>query len=55
MAKESSMRVSRSGTYVVKAAESPPSKIVSRNDGRTSRPTTSDKRAANALLKSKRG
>jgi hypothetical protein len=56
MAKESSVRVSRSGTYVVKAAESRPSRVVSsRSNGRTNRPSTSDKRAAHALLKSKRG
>ena len=55
MAKESAVRVSRSGTYVVKAAESRPSKVVARSKGRTSRPSASDKRAAHAFLKSKRG
>lgn len=55
MAKGSSMRVSRSGTYVVKAAESRPAKVVARSNGRASRPSTSDKRAAHAFLKSKRG
>jgi hypothetical protein len=49
-----STRVSQFGTYVVKAAESRPSKVVARN-GQASRPTNSDKRAAHALLKSKRG
>lgn len=56
MAKGSLARVSQSGTYVVKAAESRSSKVVSRPDGQISRrPTTSDKRLANALLKNKRG
>lgn len=55
MAKKSSTRVSQSGTYVVKAAESRPSAVVSRSYGRTNRPSASDKRAAHALLKSKRG
>lgn len=56
MAKETSVKVSRSGTYVVKAAESRPARIISsRSNGQTSRPSTSDKRAAHALLKSKRG
>lgn len=56
MAKGSLAKVSQSGTYVVKAAESRSSKVVSRPYGRISRhPTTSDKRLASALLKSKRG
>lgn len=55
MGKGSLSRASRSGTYVVKAGESRPSKVVGRSEGRVSRPTTNDKRAANALLKSKRG
>lgn len=55
MPKESSLRVSRSGSYVVKSAESRSTKVAANSNGRASRPTRSDKRAANALLKSKRG
>jgi hypothetical protein len=57
MPKGSLAKVSQSGTYVVKAAESRSSKVISKPDGRviSKRPTMSDKRLANALLRSKRG
>lgn len=55
MTKGSSVRVSRSGAYVVKAAESRPSKVVARSKGRSVSPSASEKRAAHAFLKSRKG
>jgi len=49
-----STKIRRAGAYIVKAAESRPSRVVSKSDGRASTPSGDDKRLAHALLKSRR-
>lgn len=56
MTNEPSGSIRRNGAYVVKAAESRPSRVVaSKSDGRSRTPSSEDKKLARALLKSKRG
>jgi hypothetical protein len=54
MRNSSSTKVRRAGAYIVKAAESRPSRVDSKSDGRKSTPSGEDKRLAQALLKTKR-
>lgn len=54
MSHQPSTRIRRAGAYIVKAAESRPSRVVSKSDGRTSTPSGADKRLAQALLMTKR-
>ena len=49
-----SMKARRAGAYIVKAAESRPSRVASKSGSRTSTPSGNDKRLAHALLKTKR-
>jgi hypothetical protein len=53
MGKNSNSKISRSGTYVVRAGETRPTKVVGRITGKTTLPTASDKRAAQALVRLK--
>jgi len=48
------MKLSRAGAYIVKAAESRPTRIAAKSGSRTSTPSGADKRLAQALLKAKR-
>jgi hypothetical protein len=54
MGKNLNRKVSRAGTYVVRAGETRPAKVVGRITGKITQPTQSDKRAAEALVKLKR-
>ncbi len=54
MRNQQSTSIRRAGAYIVKAAESRPSRVLSKSDGRTSTPSSDDKRLAQALLKTKR-
>lgn len=53
--KKQNIRVSRSGAYTVKAAESRPRRVTPRTDGRANTPTEADKSLVRALLRLKRG
>lgn len=53
MSNQPPTRIRRAGAYIVKAAESRPSRVVSKPAGRASTPSGDDKRLAQALLKSK--
>lgn len=55
MAKRFPARVSRTGTYVIKAAESRPTRVASRKSGRFTTPTAADQQLASELLRAKRG
>lgn len=48
------IKISRAGAYIVKAAESRPSRVLSKPHGRISTPSSDDKRLAHALLETKR-
>lgn len=54
MSKKQSPRVSRHGAYIVKAAESRPSRVTPKSDARPSKPSEGDKVLARALMKSQR-
>jgi hypothetical protein len=54
MQKQPSPKIRRAGAYVVKAAESRPSRVAAKANGRIVTPSSDDKRLAHALLKSKR-
>jgi hypothetical protein len=51
---QQSTKIRRAGAYIVKAAESRPSRVHAKSDGRVSTPSGDDKRLARALLKTKR-
>jgi hypothetical protein len=53
MAKQRSTKIRRTGAYIVKAAESRPSRVAAKDGVARSTPNTSDKRLAGALLKVK--
>jgi hypothetical protein len=53
MSKHRSIKVRRAGAYVVKAAESPSSRVKSNSTGRQSTPSPSDKHLARAVRRSK--
>ena len=56
MAKRLHTRISRSGTYVVGAAEGRSMRVAAKKGGRTAATaTSSDRRRASELLKAKRG
>jgi hypothetical protein len=48
-----SIKVSRAGAYVVKAAESPSSRVKSKSSGRGTTPSAGDRRLAGAVLRNK--
>jgi hypothetical protein len=50
MANQRSPKIRRAGSYVVKAAESRPSEVRGKRNGRVSTPSTSDKELARYLL-----
>jgi hypothetical protein len=54
MRNQQTPKIRRAGAYIVKAAESRPSRVVSKSDGRISTPSSADKRLAHALLQTKR-
>jgi hypothetical protein len=54
MRNHQSPKIRRAGAYIVKAAESRPSRVLAKSDGRISTPSSDDKRLAHALLKTKR-
>lgn len=54
MRNQSPTKIRRAGAYIVKAAESRPSRVVSKPDARPSTPSRDDKRLAEALLKTRR-
>jgi hypothetical protein len=54
MRNQQSTKIRRAGAYIVKAAESRPSRVLSESNGRSTTPSSADKRLAQALLKTKR-
>ena len=54
MRNQQSPKIRRAGAYIVKAAESRPSRVAAKANGRISTPNSDDKRLAHALLKTKR-
>ena len=54
MARRIPTRVSRDGTYVVKAAETRPTRVAARRNGRDTKVTEQDQQLASELLRAKR-
>jgi hypothetical protein len=54
MAKASKQKLSRAGSYVVKAGETRPTKVVGKVNGKVTQPTTNDRRAARVLVRLKK-
>jgi hypothetical protein len=54
MRNQQTPKIRRAGAYIVKAAESRPSRVLAKSDGRMSTPSSADKRLAHALLNTKR-
>lgn len=54
MGKSTNHKISRAGSYVIRAGETRPTKVVGRVNGKATQPTNSDKRAARALVKLKK-
>lgn len=55
MDKTARKKVSRAATFVVKAGETRPSKVIGRLNGKVTVPTQSDRRANKALFRLKQG
>jgi hypothetical protein len=54
MRNQQTTKIRRAGAYIVKAAESRPSRVLAKSAGRISTPSSDDRRLADALLKTKR-
>jgi hypothetical protein len=53
MAKNVDRKISRAGSFVVRAGETRPTKVVGHVNGKDTLPTTNDRRAARALVRLK--
>jgi hypothetical protein len=54
MGKATKQKFSQAGSYVIRAGETRPTKVVGRVSGKTTTPTTNDKRAARAFVRLKK-
>jgi hypothetical protein len=53
MGKKLDRKISRAGSFVVRAGETRPTKVVGQVNGKDTLPTTNDRRAARALVRLK--
>jgi hypothetical protein len=54
MGKAVDRKISRAGSFVVRAGETRPTKVVGHVNGKNTTPTTNDKRASRALVRLKK-
>lgn len=54
MSRTSKQKLSRAGSYVIKAGETRPGKVVGKVNGKIAQPTSNDRRAARVLVRLKK-